>query len=214
MTDFRKLKEELFKVLFFARSFFASAPELEVAAPTDTESTDLRIDRGLWRGSKYRDLLELLKRARDAETRWLILAWWLKQEGVCEPEELLPNGLLRRMANKFFQGVSFMDIRHARLVETWRPYFEPLMDDLRTTEAKIHRFKERLAAKGYDAEAIDFCVGRRKVIPVICNWLAGCGRLPKSVDASTLQNAYSRYSRAREKVIAAQNVTENQNRIL
>ena len=117
--DFHPLKLHFFKVFFFGRPHSMIDPELDFRA--SPESHDLKIRQGLWWGSKYRDLLDLVRNTNGKETFWLVIAWWLKQEGVCEPEEFLPKGFLEAAANKFFRGFSFTDIRHASLVDTWRP---------------------------------------------------------------------------------------------
>jgi len=199
--DFPLLKLAFFKALVFERPFFVREPDLE--PETQNDSRDVKIRKALERASKYRDLLDIL-RNKSKEIRWLLVALWLKHEGICQPEEFLPSKFLQTQATNFFRGFSFRDIQLASVVEIWRPYFEELMDALRGDKKRRHRYKEVVEEMGFDSDAIACCQGKRRAIPAICDWLPGCGRLGKGIDTPTLRNAYSRCSKARDRVTSAQ----------
>lgn len=185
--DFKQLKVRLFKLRNFGRPWFKADKELESLARKHL-SRDVKIQDGTHRVSKYRVLLTLLRKAKDADARLFVLAWWLKQEGICEPEELLPKGMLQRWANSYFSDFSTADLRNACLVRTWYPYFEQLLADLREVQRTPHRLREKLGNGGYDREAIVCAIGKRTPTAAVCEWLEQRIR----IDARTIRNAYSR----------------------
>src|SRR5579864_2021288 len=64
-----------------------------------------------WRYSK---LLELLRAEKDLDLCWLILARWMKQEKVREPEDFLPKPILDRLLRRYMQSIraSASDLSH------------------------------------------------------------------------------------------------------
>ena len=198
-TNLAAVLESFFKQLVFDRALFAADPQLVSAVETDPDSRHSKILLGVRDGAKYRDLLELVKHTPNKEIRWLVLAMWLKTEGVCEPEEFLPFRW-RAHARKYFRGLSLADIRYATLVDIWRPYFERLMEDLRALPPNLRRVTEELKKRGYETSAIECARTRRSPIPAICKWLAPS----ENVDATTFRNAYSRSCSARDRIAAAQ----------
>jgi len=97
--DLDKLK------LIFATHFFFDQPLFEPAPVVDPEAVinqqaDLKIRTQLWQASKYRDILSLFRSWTRLEDRLLLLAWWLSQEKVCQPEDILGIEVLRKLAKR------------------------------------------------------------------------------------------------------------------
>jgi len=113
--------EVIFQPLFDIYSESASAVP-------NADSRDRAIDEVIWRGNKYRDLLELLAKSKGIEARWILLARWLRQEGICEPGEFLPKEMdLKSLTRKLWRGTRRQDFFYVKLVEIWRPYFSRLL---------------------------------------------------------------------------------------
>jgi hypothetical protein len=188
--DHAKLKVMLARLFFFGQPLFASPPVVDKASVID-KAIDLRIRRQLWQASKYRQILRLLRRCTKPEDKLFLLAWWLNQEKVCEPEDIVGIGVLRRMAKKKFRGLSATDFQHADTVRVWLPYFNRLVNDFGSKSVA------ELVKLGYDEAAALAAAGKRSAIEAACTWLAD---RPGSVnvDVPTLRNAYSRvYGTAR-----------------
>jgi hypothetical protein len=183
--DHAKLKVMLAKLLFFGSPLFQPPPDVDEASIMDKE-IDLKIRRQLWQASKYRQILRLLRRWSKQEDRLFLLAWWLSQERVCEPEGILGIGVLRRMANKRFRRLSATDFQHAETVRVWLPYFNRLTNDFRSKSVA------ELVKLGYNEAAAQAAAGKRSVIEAACAWLADRPGLINNVDVPTLRNAYSR----------------------
>ncbi len=131
------LRDLLFLRLFEPAALPGSEPSgLERPFNFSTaEPLDLQVSEADWR---YRTLLEELRKQPDRELRWLLVARWLKQEGVCEPDQFLPDETLRNLLRKFREHLrrrrfpaSPTDLRHAASVKLWLPYFERLLTELR-----------------------------------------------------------------------------------
>jgi hypothetical protein len=182
--DFAKLKLMLAKPLFFGQPIFGPPPVVDEASVINKE-TDLKIRTQLWQASKYRQILRLLRRCSKPEDRLFLLAWWLSQERVCEPEDILGIGALRRMAKKRFRRLSATDFRYADTVRVWLPYFNRLINDFRSKSVT------ELVKLGYNEAAAQAAARKRSAIEAACTWLAD---RPGSinVDVPTLRNAYSR----------------------
>jgi len=142
-----------------------------------------------------------LKSVEKVELRWLLLARWLRDEGVCEPTDLLPKKVLDHLVTQFKKknAISATDVYYSRLIDNWLPYFERLLTDLGKTPEKLPR--KWLKEQGHDPSAIDcvFGVGGRKrsgVLFVACEWLTkkreDISDIKKDTDARTLLNAYIR----------------------
>jgi hypothetical protein len=158
--DLDPLKLLFAKSLFFGQPFFEPEPH----------------------GGKYRYILEFLRGCANREERLFRIAWWLKQENVCEPEDILGAKELRKMARKMFHSLSESEFRHAGRVSAWLPYFEPLLADLK------NRGLQQLEKLGYESAAVGAARGRRSAVEAACCWLESRG----TVDALTLKNAYSK----------------------
>jgi hypothetical protein len=181
--DLAKLKVILAKRLFFGQPLFGSPPVVDEASAIAKE-LDLRIRRQLWQASKYRQILRLLRRCTKPEDKLFLLAWWLSQEKVCEPEDIVGIGALRRMAKRKFRRLSAADFQHADTVRVWLPYFNRLINDSESNSVT------KLVTLGYDAAAARAAARKRSAIEAASTWLAD--RPGSNVDVPTLRNAYSR----------------------
>lgn len=179
--------------LIFARGFFFGRPLFEPPPTADESSainkeTDHKIRRQLWEAGKYRHILDLVRTQTKREGRLFLLARWLSQEKVCEPEDIVGIELLRRLAKKTFRILSSSDFHHAGRVRKCLRYFEKLLTDFGTHKGAV----SELVKLGYDEAAVGAARRKRSAIPAACEWLAGRRDSVSNVDALTLQNAYSR----------------------
>ncbi len=182
--DLTKLKVILAEVLFFGKPLFEPPPVVDEASAIDKEM-DLRIRKELWQGAKYRQILSLLGRCSKREDKLFMLAWWLSQEKICKPEDVLGIEVLRRMAKTRFSGLSATDFRHADTVRVRLPYFSQLINDA------VGRSVAELVKMGYAEVAAQAVAGKRSEIEAACSWLADRPGAV-NVDVPTLRNAYSR----------------------
>src|SRR5712692_2304620 len=110
-ADLKWLRTKVYEQLQFEGPFFQPDEQFDSAISV-TDSHDVKIQKGLRSGTKYRDLLGALKNAGTREARWVLLAWWLNQEKVCEPPDFLPKEAnLERLAKKVLRGFSAEDVR-------------------------------------------------------------------------------------------------------
>jgi hypothetical protein len=182
-----KLKLILAKGLFFDRPRLDLPQAADEFSATD-EETDIKIRTEAWEAFKYRTILDLLRKQTKREDRLFWLAWWLHQEEVCEPEDILGIKELRRRAKKAFHFLSHSDFYHAERVRKCLPYFEKLLADCVAHKNNI----AKLVKLGYDEVAIKSASKKKSAIPTACEWLATLRDSVSNVDALTLQNAYSR----------------------
>ena len=176
----------------FRDHLFGPEPPLD-ATPSTDDSYSVKLRRIIQQASRYRDLVQWLKEYPGRQQRWLLLALWLKQEGICEPMEFLPAQVYENLtAEKRAElRVSITDLQHYCRVEAWKPYFERLLKDRR--KKRMGDPERDLELAGYIIEAIGAARKKRLAIPAVCDWLAG----PK-IDAATLRNAHSRISSQRQ----------------
>jgi hypothetical protein len=180
--DLGKLK------LIFAKEFLFGRPLFSPLSVADKVSVinrriDLEIRNQLWEAGKYRDILQALRAQTKQEGRLFVLAWWLSQEKVCEPEDIIGSEMLRQLAKKLFGCLSTKDFQHADAVRAWIPYFDNLIRDFRAVKDS-----SKLVKQGYDEKAVWVALNKRSPISAACDWLAP--RL--GVDSPALANAYSR----------------------
>jgi hypothetical protein len=140
---------------------------------------------------RYRALLEHLRKQKDRELQWLLVARWLKQERVCEPRQFLPPDVLRRLVKRFQRKMhaSERDVFYNKLIENWLSYFKRLRKDLEARK-DLRRKREEVTKLGYDADAVDWTIRKRSLIEATCSWLAQHQKNTGS--ARTLRNAYTR----------------------
>jgi hypothetical protein len=180
--DLDKLKLILAKGLFFDRPLFEPPPTVDESSAINKE-TDLKIRRQLWEARKYRLVLELMGTQTTREERLFILAWWLNQEKICKPEDIIGIEELRRPAKKLFRWFSTADFHQAYAVRAWIPYFDRLLQ-----ESRVAKDGSKLVKQGFVENAVWAAFKKRSPIAAACEWLAS--RL--GVDGATLANAYSR----------------------
>jgi hypothetical protein len=185
-------KEVIFQPLFAIDSDAASAD-------ASAEQRRRAIDEAIWRGKKYRDLLELLAKCKGIEARWILLARWLRQEGICEPEDFLPKEMeLESLTRKFWRGTRRQDFLHVACVEIWRPYFVGLLGDRDHLKEKgVRRYAQELEKLGYHSDAVDLALQESSPLEVIYSWLSSRNR--GTIEA--VRNAYSRFSGATKRLI-------------
>ncbi len=161
--------------------------------------------KAAWR---YTELLRYLRKLDEPELRWLLIARWLDEEGVCEPEEFLPTGVLQRMVkreSKERMRVSRRDFYHWRLIKVWLSYFEALLTDLRNAPKNYQRRRvEALLIQGYRLDAIESALGKHSAVQATTSWLEEReGKdARKGMTARTLENAYSRVEVAIQKAVS------------
>jgi|ERR1700687_1071718 len=191
----RELKDYLFvhHPLFVTTSFESCGPllakfirkrypfDFSIEPPMEDE---ISIDE--W---KYDQVLNHLKQLETIELRLLFIARWLKQEGVCEPEEIIPKALLRRVLADYRKKERFSktDIRYTALINIWRPYFKRLLEALQGA-LKNNRPVEALMRQGYEETAIRDARNKRSDVQAIVNWL----HARKNLAPRKLENAHSR----------------------
>jgi len=155
----------------------------------------LRVSKYEWR---YRKILQLLKEQTDPEIRWFLVAKWLKQEGVCEPRQFLPEEVRRSLIKRYSQQlpISPTDLFHRALIRNWRIYFERIRAELKKTKS-VSRVKEEVQKLGFEMKAIKLIAKKRSSdINAICQWLdsGGVG------DPRKLRNSYSRLHSKKQKL--------------
>ena len=189
LKDWQRSHELVYRLCFLERPIFpASTFVPKGAGKFNARDRDI-LDRAFL-GGRCQVIFSRLKDAANIEQRWEILASWLKQEGVCEPQKILPFSL-GQLARKRFAGISRRDALYASLVEIWGPYFTGLMADI-PVSGLTDRVKDRLRKLNYNHEAITFAGVHKDPIPAVCEWLASRDLFPKTVDAQTIRNAHSR----------------------
>jgi hypothetical protein len=157
------------------------------------------------RGRRYSELLRDLRKVKDIESRWILIARWLKNEGICEPEEFLPPPVLRRALKRVRSATTKLSptkLHYWRLMTIWMPYFDSLFHD-RSAVSKTHRrVEDELMKLGYSRDAVkfsrprneeEFSMRKRSSVQAVAGWLEERGPLrgAKHVSAGTLKNAYS-----------------------
>src|ERR1019366_5690417 len=179
-------------------------PDARLDAPITTQdSPKLEIERLGYYGSRYRDLIQLLRNAGDSEARWFLLAAWLKQEKICQPKDFLPSKIYNKLTKNVrrkFKGISRRHAQYGNVVEAWRPYFDRLIKAFHAIKEGNRKSKragikprridpaETLRQAGYDKDAVYFVVSlRKRAVPAAYFWLA-----PREHwDESTIRNAHS-----------------------
>ena len=147
----------------------------------------LRASKYKWR---YRKILQLLKEQTDQEVRWIVIAKWLKQEGVCQPRQFLPEEVRRRLIKRCHQllPMSPTDLLHRALIRNWRIYFERIRAELKKRESAT-RVQVEVRDLGFKIEAIELIAEKKSTdISAICQWL----HYRAIGDARKLRNSYSR----------------------
>ncbi|MFZ1974187.1 MAG: hypothetical protein WAU89_15185 [Candidatus Acidiferrales bacterium] len=168
----------------FFRTIARSGQPFQIMAAPPAQ---LRVSKYEWR---YRKILQLLKEQTDPEIRWILVAKWLKQEGICEPHQFLPEEFRRNLIKRYRQllPMSPTDLFHRALIRNWRIYFERIRTELKKRE-RVRRAREEVQGLGFKIEAIELIAKKKSSdIEAICQWLhqRGMG------DPRKLRNSYSR----------------------
>src|SRR5438270_4878837 len=176
----------LAKKYLFESDHFPPLPAQEADERLSAAGRDRvrRISAAMWESNKYYWILELLRNAQSRSAKMRIIAWWLNEEQICPPEDIIPEEELRGYANTLFRGLSASDFRHAGMVKAWIPYFTKLLQDLGRTGSK-----SKLLDQGYDDSALTVSLQRREPVSAACVWLA---KRPGTPGHRALENAYSR----------------------
>lgn len=141
---------------------------------------------------RYQKLRELLRAEKDKELCWLIVARWMKQEKVREPEEFVPKQMLDRLLRRYMKSkrISPSDLAYWAAVIAWKPYFVRLQSDLRNVSEEQQAALEKM---GYDPGAIKCATSRRSLESAIIAWISE----RRHMQSRTFWNAYSRTNRKR-----------------
>jgi len=160
----------------------AKHPFQVIAAPTDL----LTVSRAEWRNRK---LLSLLSKPQDVEFRWILIARWLKQERVCQPQDFLPAGVRTQLIQKFMKAnpLSPTDLVYRSLIQNWKTYFDRINEEL-LTRKHLHRRREDVIQLGFDSGAVSIMARKKSWLEAVCEWLDSRGK----GNARTLRNSYSR----------------------
>ena len=204
-----------FPPLFESEPASGAAP----AQGEDEASLDT-LTRAAFLGQRHRDLVELLGKCSSNEARLLVLARWLKQEGVCQPREFLPRKIYQKSARNAFgqrKPFSATDWRYVFIVDAWKPYFERLVGDLRTIEKGTKRHgREQLLSTGFEEGAVDLVLASKKraVLPAVCEWLESHRKIGRHVLLKTrtpdFPNVTTTVTEARDRSFI---VTESRSRV-
>jgi hypothetical protein len=152
-----------------------------------TRSADDKSFVSEWR---YGKLLELLRGQKDRKFRWLIMARWLKQEQVCQPDAFLPKSILQELTRKYFASkrLSPANLVYWSIVTGWKPYFRSLRSELKKARKEHKDPRSTLEAMGYESTAVNCAINKRQLISTIIDWVAKRNHF----EAANLANAYSK----------------------
>jgi hypothetical protein len=141
---------------------------------------------------RYDELLSLLREEADRHRRLLLLARWLKQEGICQPEEFLPRVVLDNLIRRYRKAARFSDANtaHWALVTNWKRYFAALHVDLQEARSTGANPKTFLVERGYYAKAIECALNKRTVQSAALHWT----HEQTNISLHTLQNSLSQQS--------------------
>ncbi|MFZ0635274.1 MAG: hypothetical protein WA755_18585 [Candidatus Acidiferrales bacterium] len=200
-ATYKEKLQNLLEFLAFGDPLFRPDPQLD-ADLLGSDPLELKIEKLRRRADRNEGLIELMKKARNNDTRLIVLAIWLKHERICDPREFLPGAVYRRALQYARKGrlasnVSFADIRHGRLVKAWLPYFEQLLRDVSQSK-NDPRVNQKLAKLKYKQEAIEMIRGSnmRAPVPACSAWL----EQRHKGQARVIENAYSRYKIATQEL--------------
>jgi hypothetical protein len=175
---FEAMRTEAARIRFFGKALFAADTTRASKKVRDLLSDERH---------KYQFLLLLLKKHTDPDKRRFILAKWLYQEGVCQPEELLGKRFVR-YRNAALPGFPLTAVRQAFIVDIWTLYFERLLRD-RRQGLDLRRL-------GFEEKAVEAAAGKQRAVSAACQWLA-----PRfSITPAALANAHSRVYRPGRRV--------------
>ena len=200
----KEFLQSIDRARLFNRPVFSEEPATRRRKANALDSLIVTRPQGAKEDWRYAGLLRKLKKLREAELRWLLIARWLEAEGICRAEEFLSGEMLDRLlkrASKARLQASPRDIQLARLVRIWLPYFQRLRDDLEEVRKKRRRPVEALLQMGYIQTAIESTLGRKSAVQATISWLA-FRNADNGMNERTLENAYSRVEVAKREADA------------
>jgi hypothetical protein len=158
--DAHTSKERLNQNLAFG-PLLLSNPDLETEIdPADPP--DVKAEKNEYAAEMYRQLLKFLRTASEDNQKWRVLAMWLKQEQIWEPDAFLPKAIFRRLMKETLSPLgrvaSFRpaELLYAQVVEAWVPYFDLLVASYRIARReRLSTAIERLRTHGFDSDAVE-----------------------------------------------------------
>jgi hypothetical protein len=169
--------------------------------PPSSPKLDSQRELLILRGFMYEKLSKSLKSAPSDDEFWYRLAMWLKSENIREPEQVVPQGVYRRLTKParrqvkklgFFAAEEF----NSYLVRIWLPYTEPLLRKsrwLRQQSEPPVNIKAALERMGFNPGILVVLEGQaktwRSAVEFTCAVVSQRGG---TADAATLRNAYSK----------------------
>jgi hypothetical protein len=203
-----------------ARSFGPLVPtnQLLDAPPSHEDSDAIQKSKNEWVAEKYRLVLKHFKAAspQNFDQVCQILAMWLKDEGICNPEDLLPEDIFKRLTAlpaQLFGKYRPAEMNYAGMVMAVVPYFELAMKTYKHLHAKKEPgINEKLEELGFDPDAVRVMVGTerspRSATRAASRFVADRTEL----DEDTLATAFSRIYRQKPKVPRKSNLGHKKDR--
>jgi hypothetical protein len=187
--DVEGLRQRISKEIIFG-PIFVELGETPSSGNRESGGPGSKIDDAIWQGNKFRDLIDLLRRAGSSEARWVVLARWLRQEKICEPEDFLPKEVsFHALTQELWKGTRRQDFIHMSLVEAWLPYFQKLLVDIKALKQQgVRRSDDQLEKKGYDRDAVVIAKNEASPFEAVYSWLES----KRKGKMHTFRNAYSR----------------------
>jgi hypothetical protein len=119
----------------------------------------------------YRELVKVLRNAGSQDDKLRLLAMWLRQEGILQPREFLPNKLRKEIVKSTLKALGYRlpnirpsELKWALMAEAWMRYFD-LMQVEHRRALEGQRLSNRqhewdvLIAMGFDETAVNAALG-------------------------------------------------------
>jgi hypothetical protein len=182
------------------RTFGPLVPQHQLldAAPSFKDSAEMRNSKNAWVAEKYRAVLKHFKSAsrQNFDQVCQVLGMWLKDENICNPEDLLPDDLFGRLTET--TKSVFADFRPAEKIYAdmgiaFLPYFTVMLGAYRKLRVdKVTSIPKALEELGFDRDAVRALLGGarnpRSAIAAACRFVAD----RNSLDENTIRTAFSR----------------------
>ena len=191
--EIKKLQLDQLRIAVAKERAFPPLFDNHEMAPSDLSHSDEkseRIQRAILLGNRYRDLVQLLRSAGDRDVRFIVLGQWLRQEKVCEPEDLLPQDLLKKLETEIWKGLRRDDVERVGLIDAWLPYFQRLIIDRELLEQQgVRRVAEAMEKQGYQQAAVALVISKRSPFEAVYSWL----HARKHGSVETFRNVRARF---------------------
>ncbi len=146
------------------------------------------------RAGRYRNLVRLLTKAGNKNTRQVILTRFACQEASCQPDEVIADEALefvRKQVERQLQSISPQDYSYSHQVDCWLPFATRLVADYRRAR-RLNNPEAELLHLGYEDREIGCVRGRRLsrglATQVACRLIAQ----DSNVKFTTVQNGHLR----------------------